>query len=262
MKTFVAVSILLLALFAAAPEARAQDPFEIQVYEYETVPKGLWNLETHINYIGKGTRKFEGPVAPTNNQFHLTFELTRGLTENFEMAGYLVLAHRPGNETLEYVGWRLRPRVSVPKAWRWPVDVSMSVEFGFPRKVYEENSVTLELRPIIEKKFGRFQIDVNPVVGRALRGPGTDEGWDFEPGVRFGYEINKKLDVSLEYYGSTGAIGDFLPANEQVHQLFPGADVSISENVVWNFGIGWGMTDAGNRLVYKTRIGILFGKGK
>jgi hypothetical protein len=24
--------------------ARAQDPFEIQVYEYATVPKGMWNL--------------------------------------------------------------------------------------------------------------------------------------------------------------------------------------------------------------------------
>lgn len=262
MKTLFSLSILLLVLFAAGSEARAQDPFEIQVYEYETVPKGLWSLETHINYIGKGTRKFEGPVAPTNDQFHLAFELTRGITENFEMAGYLVLAHRPGGDTLDYVAWRLRPRVSVPKAWHWPVDVSMSLEFGFPRKVYEENSVTLELRPIIEKKIGRFQIDVNPTVGRALRGPGTKEGWDFEPGVRFGYEMNKKLDVSLEYYGSTGAIGDFLPTNEQVHQLFPGGDLKLSENVVWNFGIGVGMTDAGNRLVYKTRVGILFGKGK
>ena len=177
------------------------------------------------------------------------------------MAGYLVLAHRPGGDTLDYVAWRLRPRVSVPRSWHWPVDVSMSIEFGFPRKVYEENSVTLELRPIIEKKLGRFQIDVNPVVGRALRGPGTNEGWDFEPGVRFAYEMNKKLDLSLEYYGSTGAIGDFLPANEQVHQLFPGGDVKLSENIVWNFGIGVGMTDAGNRLVYKTRVGILFGKG-
>lgn len=262
MKSFFSLSILFLVVCAAGSEARAQDPFEIQVYEYETVPKGMWSLETHMNYIGRGTRNFEGPVAPSNDQFHLTFELTRGLTENFEMAGYLVLAHRPGGDTLDYAGWRLRPRVSVPKAWHWPVDVSMSVEFGFPRKVYEENSVTLELRPIIEKKFGRFQIDVNPVVGRALRGPGTDEGWDFEPGVRFGYEISKKLDLSLEYYGSTGAIGDFLPSNEQVHQLFPGGDLKLSENVVWNFGIGVGMTDAGNRLVYKTRVGILFGKGK
>jgi hypothetical protein len=262
LKTLFSISILLLVLVASGSEARAQDPFEIQVYEYETVPKGMWNLETHINYIGKGTRKFEGPVAPTNDQFHLTFELTRGVTETFEMAGYLVLAHRPGGDTLDYVAWRLRPRVSVPRSWHWPVDVSMSVEFGFPRKVYEENSVTLELRPIIEKKLGRFQIDVNPVVGRALRGPGTNEGWDFEPGVRFAYEMNKKLDLSLEYYGSTGAIGDFLPSNEQVHQLFPGGDLKLSEKVVWNFGIGVGMTDAGNRLVYKTRVGILFGKGK
>jgi hypothetical protein len=44
------------ALVLIATVARAQDPFEIQVYEYETVPKGMWNLETHINYIGKGTK--------------------------------------------------------------------------------------------------------------------------------------------------------------------------------------------------------------
>ena len=42
------------ALFPIA--ARAQDPFEIQVYEYETVPKGRWNLETHLNYVGVGTK--------------------------------------------------------------------------------------------------------------------------------------------------------------------------------------------------------------
>jgi hypothetical protein len=260
LKTLITAGFFLLLLLTSCPSAKAQDPFEIQVYEYETVPKGKWNLETHINYVGKGTRAFEGTVAPTNNQFHLTFELTRGLTENFEMAGYLVLAHRPGGDTLEYVAWRLRPRVSVPKSWHWPVDVSMSVEFGFPRKIYEENSVTLELRPIIEKKFGRFQLDVNPVVGRALRGPGASEGWDFEPGVRLAYETGKKFDPSLEYYGSTGPIGDFLPSNQQVHQLVPGGDFKISENVVWNLGIGVGITDAGNRLVYKTRIGILFGK--
>lgn len=90
-----------------------QDPFEIQVYEYETVPKGMWNLETHINYVGRGTREFEGPVAPTEEQLHLTFELTRGITDHFEMAVYQVLAHRPDGG-FDYVGWRLRPRVMIP----------------------------------------------------------------------------------------------------------------------------------------------------
>ena len=65
-----------------ATVARAQDAFEIQVYEYETVPKGKWNLENHINYVGKGTKFFEGTVAPMNNQVHtvVTFGVGFGMT--------------------------------------------------------------------------------------------------------------------------------------------------------------------------------------
>jgi hypothetical protein len=235
-----------------------QDPFEIQVYEYETVPKRMWNLETHVNYVGRGTKEFDGPVAPTEDQFHLTFELTHGITDHFEMAGYQVFAHRAGGG-FDFVGWRLRPRVSLPESWRLPVAVSLSGEVGFPRETYEENSATLEIRPIIEKKLGRWQLDFNPVVGRALSGPGTSEGWDFEPGARIGYECNRRLDISLEYYGAVGPIGQWLPGHEQVHQFYPGGDVKLSENLVWNFGVGFGATEAGNRLVYKSRIGWLFG---
>lgn len=248
-------------VLAAAFTAHAQDPFEIQVYEYVTVPKGMWNLETHMNFAGKGTKFFEGTVAPTHHQFHLTFELTHGITEHFEMAGYLVLAQRPGGGS-EYVGWRVRPRVRLPKSWGLPVDLSISGEVGFPRRAYEENSMTLELRPIIEKKFGRWQLDFNPTIGRALRGPGTKEGWDFEPGTRIGYGLTQKFDLSLEYYASTGPVTNPLPRGQQVHQFFPGWDYQINDNIVWNFGIGVGATEAGNRLVFKSRIGILFGKKK
>src|SRR4051812_44711164 len=90
-------TLLSIVLMASAEPLIAQDPFEIQVYEYSTVPKGMWNLETHLNYVAEGTKSFEGSVAPTNNQSHLTFELTRGLTGHFELAGYLVLAHRIGH---------------------------------------------------------------------------------------------------------------------------------------------------------------------
>src|SRR5215475_5602119 len=162
---------------------QAQDPLEIHMYEYEFVPTGMWNLETHINYIGKGTKSFEGPVAPTNNQFHLTYELTRGITDHFETAGYLVLAHRPGGG-YEYVGWRIRARVRLPQSWGLPVDVSLSGEVGFPREQYEENSLPVESLPTNEKTVGRFQVGSTPVTGRALLGLGTEEAWDFEPIVR------------------------------------------------------------------------------
>jgi hypothetical protein len=244
------------ALFALPSVSRGQDPFEIQVYEYLTVPKGRWNLETHINRVARGTRLAEGPVAKTEGQNHLTFELTRGITDYFEMAGYLVTATRSGVNG-ELVGWRLRPRVRLPENL-FPVKVSLSAEVGFPKTVYEENEITLELRPILERGWGRWLVDVNPVVGRSLRGPGAAEGWDFEPGVRVGYMVNDRVDLSLEYYGATGVLNDPLPGSEQVHQFFPGADFNLSSNVVWNVGVGFGTTTAGNTTVYKMRLGWMF----
>ncbi len=251
----------ILLLIALSVAARGQDAFEIQIYEYETVPKGMWNLETHINFTVRGTRTPDGPVAPTHHQFHLTYELTRGLTDNFEIAGYLVLAKRPGGpDPGEIAGWRIRPRFRLPKSWALPVDVSISAEVGFPRRVYEESPTTFELRPILEKTLGKWQLDFNPTVTRALRGPGTGEGWEFEPGARVAYKLNKRFEPSLEYYGATGPVFDPLAAREQGHQFYPGGDIQITENLVWNFGLGIAATPAGNQLVAKIRIGWLFGK--
>jgi hypothetical protein len=230
---------------------RAQDPFEIQVYEYETVPKGKWNLETHVNYVSKGTTGYEGPMAPTEGQFHTTFELTRGITDNFELAGYLLLGSYTGG-SFQYAGARIRPRVSVPKEWDWPLGVSLSLEVGFPVKVFEENGTTLEIRPIVEKKFGDWEVDINPVVGTALSGPGKGE-WDFEPGVRIAYEVSEALDLSIEYYGAIPFSG-----GGPVHQIYPGADVHFSPDVVLNVGAGWGLTDAGSQFVWKMRLGVAF----
>jgi hypothetical protein len=87
-------------------------------------------------------------------------------------------------------------------------------------------------------------------------------GWDFELGARLAYDLNQPLDLILEYYGGIGPLGDLPPTNQQVHQIFPGADLKFGENLVVNFGVGVGATDGANRLVYKMRIGYLFGKKK
>ena len=100
------------------------------------------------------------------------------------------------------------------------------------------------------------------MISRALRGPGTGEGWEFEPTIRIAYEVNKKFMPSLEYYGATGPVFDPLPRREQAHIFYPGCDIQISEQVVWNLGIGWAATSTGNRLTYKMRIGVLFGHKK
>ena len=161
---------------------------------------------------------------------------------------------------MTFVAWRVRPRFRLPESLNWPFNFSLSTEFAFPRKVYDENGVTLEVRPILERNFDRLQLCMNPVIGRALKGPGTKDGWDFEPSMRIGYAVNKRLDASLEYYGSVGALTGFHRTDDQVHLLFPGWDFKFSDKVIWNFGIGFAATPAGNQLVYKMRLGVLFGK--
>jgi hypothetical protein len=239
------VAFLLWAAFA-----RAQDPFEIHVYEYEKPHLGEYTLETHLNYVGIGTKQPEGSVAPSNNQFHMTGELTAGLTDYASLGFMLLGAARPGGGP-DYAGWRLLPHLYVPKSWHLPVDLGLVAEFSFQRTTYEENSRRVEIRPIIEKKIGRLQLDANPVFERALHGPGVGQGWIFEPAVRAGYEAGKRVTPSLEYYGSTGS--------RQIHQFFPGADIKLSEKVLWSAGVGIGATSAGSRLIYKSRIEISFG---
>jgi len=249
------VAVAILTIVAAATPTLAQDPFEIQVYEYLTVPRGRWNLETHLNHVAQGERGTAG-VAALHGRTHLTFELTRGLTNYFELAGYLALARPAGGEP-QFAAWRLRPRFRLPEG-KFPVKFSLSTEVAFPQHDFEENSVTLEVRPIIETSLGPVQIDLNPVVGKALRGPDAAEMWDFEPGARVGYTISPLLDLSLEYYGATGPLNSALPRDQQVHQFYPGADIQLTDAIVWNIGVGFGATNAGNTRVYKMRLGWMF----
>jgi hypothetical protein len=240
---------------------QAQDPFEIHVYEYEALRPGTFTLETHLNYVGIGTKTVDGPVAPFNNQFHLTYELTGGITNNISLGFMLLSARRPGYG-LDYAGWRLLPHFYVPEEWHWPLGVGLVGEFSFQRTTYEENARRVEIRPILEKTFGRWQIDLNPVFERAIHGPGTRDGWNFEPAARLGFKANNRFTPSLEYYSETGPLPTELPVREQVHQFLPGADVKLSDRVLWSFGVGVGATPAGNRLVYKSRFEIEFGREK
>jgi hypothetical protein len=249
-------AVFAFCLLCAAVPVVAQDPFEIQVYEYVTVKKGFWDLEAHLNQIARGERLQSGTVAPTQDQTHLTFELTRGITDYFELAGYLVTARRHGVNG-ELVGWRVRPRFRIPEG-KLPFKFSLSTEFGFPKNTYEEAEITFELRPIVEWEMKGIDVDVNPTLGRSIRGPGASAGWDFEPGLRLGLPSSGKLQWSFEYYGSTGEVTNPLPFKQQVHQFVPGFDYDFNDNVMLNVGVGVGATGAGNTLVFKTRLGWLF----
>jgi len=243
---------------SASVLAYAQDPFEIQVFEYDPLPRGAFTYEAHINDVVAGLETSPGQgVAPWHDQFHLSSEVTAGLNDAVRIGVTALTAMVPGYGP-EYAGIRILPHFYAPKSWNLPLNLGFVVEFSFEHPLFNENTREVELRGILEKHLGRLELDSNYVMAHALRGPGTSEGWEFEPSGRVGWRLSSVITPSLEYYGSLGPVDNVLPIYRQAHLLFPGADWRPREGVTWSFGIGVGLTD--ERLVFKSRIEFEFGR--
>ena len=250
-----------LAFLALAAAAYAQDPFEIHVYEYETLHPLQFTLEQHLNYWAIGSKQSDGALAPTNDQLHMTYELTGAITDHLSLGFMQLNAVLPG-KGFQYAGWRVLPHMYVPDSWHAPVKLGMVVEFSFARPQYIPETAHVEIRPIIEKTVNGFQLDFNPVFARALRGANVGEGWHFEPAARVAYGDAEKarLRPYLEWYSEIGYLPDFPPVQKQVHQVYPGVDIRLSKSLIWSVGIGVGLTPEEPRLVIKSHLEFEFGR--
>src|ERR1051325_1278071 len=186
----------------------AQDNYEIQVYGSETVPTGKTMVELHSNFTIHGERQTVDGVFPSHHALHETLEITHGFTPWFETGFYVFSSIQPG-EGWQWVGDHIRPRVSVPAEWQWPVGLSLSTEFGYQRRSFSEDTWTWELRPIIDKEWGRWYFAVNPALEKSIHGLNSSQGWDFSPGAKISYEIVEQVACGVEYYGGLGSVGNF-----------------------------------------------------
>ena len=247
-------TLVLAGAFALVTPLHAQDPFEIVVYPAATAERGEWELEAHLNYTARGTSAFAGTVAPTRCQTHLALELTRGITSNWEASFYLLGARRP-DVGAEYAGWRLRSRVRAPLSWKLPFDLGFSAELAAPRPAYGGASPTIELTPILERRFGAVRVGFNANMERDLgegEAGGTSEGWEFEPSAVVGVAASRRVFLKLEYRGAWGELTEPLAPRAQVHQLFPGIDLRLGA-VTLGWSVGAGTANAANRLVFASR---------
>jgi hypothetical protein len=256
-------SLLLLGLLGvlSAGAAAAQDNYEIQVYPAETVAAGRTMVELHSNYTFRGSRSVVDGVRPTARAWHETVEITRGWSSWFETGFYVFTSVNPGYGW-QWVGDHVRPRVRVPESWRWPVGVSLSMEIGYQRRAYSPDTWTWEIRPIVDRQLGRWYLSFNPTLDRSLRGPGTAQGVVFSPNFKLGYDVTRRINAGLEYYGSLGPLTGFDPVRDQQQQIVPSLDLNLGPDWEVNVGLVCGLTRATDRLIAKLILGRRFGGGR
>jgi hypothetical protein len=255
----VSIFIVLLTLCFAA---QAQDNYEIQVYGAQTTDKGATMVELHSNYTFGGEEYTNDGVLPTHHIIHETIEITHGFTSWFEVGFYFFNAIGDNHRTT-YVGSHIRPRVMVPESWKWPVGVSLSMEFGFQKKEYCVDDATLEIRPIVDKTIGRVYLAFNPVFDKSFHGLNKDNSYGFSPNFKGSCKITKVVAAGIEYYGAVGSVKQFDPVKQQSHQLFFVTDLSFATNWEFNAGYGIGLTGATENSIFKVILGYkLHKKGK
>lgn len=256
--------VLALAILFLVSLAHAQDNYEIQVYGSETMAPRATMVEIHSNFAVEGSKTATDGMLPTNHAMHETLELTQGINEWSEVGFYVFSSIQPDGGW-QWVGDHIRPRVRVPESWHWPVGVSLSMELGYARPAFSPDTWTWEIRPIVDRKLGRWYFAFNPALERSFHGPGVNQGVVFSPNAKFSYDITKKIAGGLEYYASYGSLTGILPLRDQQQQFFPAIDVDFAPQWEFNFGVGWGATRSTDHLIVKCIIGRRFswphGKG-
>jgi hypothetical protein len=246
----------LLAMLTLAGRADAIDFYEIQIYPTETTPAGILQLELHSNSVTSATGS-AAHAALNPYQIHETLEASYGITPSIEIGQYFATA-KLSSGNYEYAGSRSKIHFGVPASDGWPIQIGGNIELDYMRRAAEEQPLTLELRPIVEKRFRRFEVIANFAFEKPFRGPGTHQGVSFAPSGEVSFDLTRWLTPAVEYYGDMGALEQLPSVQKQQHFIVPALNFHLLPRLELNLGVGIGLTRESNGLFLKSIVGWSF----
>jgi hypothetical protein len=248
---------LVVPVALASGDARAVDPFEIQVYDGGAVDRGHASLEIHVNSVVSGQHEAVPPELPSQHQSHFTAEGAFGIVDWWEAGAYLQTALLPDG-SFEYAGAKLRSKFVLPARGASPFRWGLNLEVSRLPERYDPDRWGAEIRPIAtwSSASGAAFAAVNPIVDVSLAGPGRSQAPSFEPAATILYVFRGFASLGFEYYANLGPIGDWLPAGVQEHYLYEVINVLRFAHLELNAGVGEGLTEGSNRFVAKMIIGF------
>jgi len=232
--------IVALVALLAPPAARAQTD-EIQVYDAEIAPVGVFNLTWHDNYTVDGARSPNKPggVVPDHSLNGVT-EWAYGVTEWFEAGLYLPLYSRTSRGAILYDGLKVRMLLVEPDAAHHRFVYGANFEFSVNTDHWDSHRYTSEIRSILGWHLGRIDLIFNAILDNSYEGVSS---LDFAPATRLAFNATRALALAAEEYDDFGPLRHFFAHEQQSHQLFGVIDYRASP---WSIeaGIGFGLTAA------------------
>ncbi|WP_245502045.1 hypothetical protein [Bradyrhizobium guangzhouense] len=250
-RSYIAVANLTGAMVLLASNAHATD--EIQVYNAGIAEIGQFTIQQHLNYVALGQKSppFPGGLA-SNHSLNGTPEFAYGVTDWWEVGLYLPFSVQ--DERFYSDAFKLRTLFVSPHAEQRNFFYGVNFEFSNETPPFSQSRFSMEIRPIIGVRNSDYEFIVNPIVDVHF---GKFAEQHFTPAARIARKFGDDLFAGFEYYSDLGQIGNFDKLSDQQHTLFAVTDFKAGVFDV-NFGVGYGLTPASDRLVVKTIIGYAF----
>jgi hypothetical protein len=249
--------VIAFALLLAAAEARAGDPFEIQVYDGTDNGPGVPGLELHLNDWATGNRQATPPEAALHGQFHATLEPSLGITPFWELGAYLQGAVRTDDGVVDWAGVKLRSKFVTPPSWSRHWRLGMNFELSYLPPTYDHDRWGSEIRPIVAWHDDAWLFVFNPILDQAFAGADAPQGPSFQPAVKVARTVGP-VALGFEYYATLGPLSAILPWREEEQQVFEVVDLVSIDRLEVNFGVGEGLTEASAGVVVKAIVGWSF----
>lgn len=242
--------LALAALALATPAAQALNYNELEVYPYATAQPKEMEIENRYTYTQQGSRDSD---APDNHQ-HFSRDSTEfvyGFTDRTEGALYFDYEKAQGG-AWTHSAQRLRLRHRFAEKGEYPVDIGLYLELERP--YHEDNTLETDMQILMEKDFGKWTFNFNPAFGKVLKGVEKSDGWGFGYSAAAVYRLNETWHPRLDFFGDLGKLSHFAPHAEQIHLISPAVDIRLGHGFKAGLGVAFGLTEASERRLIRTRI--------
>ena len=231
-----------------------------KVYQYQTAEAGEKEIVYWFGAVGSdNSYTFFGEDVSRDGLTAHSIELEYGLSNKWTLGMYLDFEH-PKGKSLR----RIKTKMLMLHGRFWekgerPIDLGIYVEYILPNKGYKE-SEEIELKWILEKDFGFHRFVLNPTFEKKISGPDVTEGTEFA--LSGGWYFNKSLTFQpgIEFYSKWGELNDMAKFGDSKSYIFPTVDFVLGKkgNITWHTGIGIGLTNPSDNIVFKSIISIGF----
>lgn len=189
---FSLVGVLFLIL-GFAQESFADRRSYVWTYEYQTMPKGMSEIEYY------DTIKVPDTNDPGIKTLEHWIEYEYGVTNHFDLAVYQMFKTKDKREEFDtkYDGTKVRARYRFGEKGQYFVDPLLYVEYKRSAKHHDPHQV--ELKVILAKDIDNFNIAYNQILNQALESDGITES-EYTLGIN--YKLNNWFSLGMESKGS------------------------------------------------------------